>query len=124
MQDDAHIFCTPEQIGDEVASVLSMIADVYGVFGFQYKLSLSTRPQKYLGELEVWNLAEESLHAALKATNKPFSLSEGDGAFYGPKIDITVEDALGRSHQTATVQLDFQLPVNEKEKKFYFFFPI
>jgi threonyl-tRNA synthetase len=110
-QDDAHIFCMPEQLQSEMAGCLDFLKTVYGVFGFTFHLKLSTRPEKYLGDLETWNLAEKKLEEALIAFGYPFELNEGDGAFYGPKIDITIKDALGRKHQCATIQLDFQLPV-------------
>ncbi|KAI8054687.1 hypothetical protein BDF22DRAFT_680497 [Syncephalis plumigaleata] len=95
-QDDAHLFCTPDQ--------------VYGVFGFRFHLKLSTRPDNFLGEIETWDKAEKMLGAAMDAFGEPWSVDPGDGAFYGPKIDITIADALNRKHQCATFQLDFQLP--------------
>ncbi|XP_014215026.1 threonine--tRNA ligase, cytoplasmic isoform X2 [Copidosoma floridanum] len=110
-QDDAHIFCTHEQIKDEILGALEFLDHVYSVFGFTFNLCLSTRPEKYLGELEVWNDAEKALSDSLDAFGKPWTLNPGDGAFYGPKIDITIMDALKRSHQCATIQLDFQLPI-------------
>eukprot|EP01025_Chloroclados_australasicus_P039895 TRINITY_DN4154_c0_g1_i3.p1 TRINITY_DN4154_c0_g1~~TRINITY_DN4154_c0_g1_i3.p1 ORF type:complete len:731 (+),score=93.00 TRINITY_DN4154_c0_g1_i3:222-2414(+) len=110
-QDDAHIFCRPDQVMQEVSSFLKMLSEVYGIFGLEYTLALSTRPEGYLGELELWNKAEESLQEALKVSGKDYKLDPGEGAFYGPKIDITVFDALGRKFQCATVQLDFQLPI-------------
>ncbi|KAI9217652.1 hypothetical protein BC828DRAFT_351277 [Blastocladiella britannica] len=109
-QDDAHIFCMPEQIEAEMVSCLEFLQEIYGIFGFTFTLKLSTRPENYLGEIEVWNAAEAKLEAALNASGYDWSLSPGDGAFYGPKIDITIKDALRRSHQCATIQLDFQLP--------------
>lgn len=110
-QDDAHIFCRPEQVGSEIKSFLRMLGEVYAVFGLDYKMALSTRPEGYLGELEVWDQAERALEDALNSTGREWELNPGDGAFYGPKIDITVFDALRRKFQCATVQLDFQLPI-------------
>jgi len=109
-QDDAHIFCREDQVADEVAACLSFIRDVYGVFGFEFKLRLSTRPEKYVGDLELWNNAEAALKSSLQQFGQDFIINEGDGAFYGPKIDVAVTDAHKREHQCATVQLDFQLP--------------
>ncbi|KAF9171230.1 54S ribosomal protein L39, mitochondrial [Mortierella sp. AD011] len=111
-QDDAHIFCTRDQIFQEIRSTLSFVDTVYRTFRFpSYELTLSTRPQSnFLGTLKDWDAAEDSLRQALNQSGLPWSINEGDGAFYGPKIDILVKDALGRRHQTATVQLDFQLP--------------
>lgn len=123
-QDDAHIFITPQQIEDEIALALKIIDEVYQVFGFQYDIELSTRPADYMGELELWNQAEAALENVLTNLGFPFTINEGDGAFYGPKIDIHIKDAIHRSHQCATVQLDFQLPekfdltyVNEQNEK-------
>ncbi|MQL93392.1 hypothetical protein Taro_026027 [Colocasia esculenta] len=109
-QDDAHIFCRENQIKDEVRSVLEFISYAYGVFGFTFELELSTRPEKFLGETETWERAEAALSEALSEFGKPWQINEGDGAFYGPKIDISVFDALKRKFQCATLQLDFQLP--------------
>ncbi|KAF5741053.1 threonine--tRNA ligase mitochondrial [Tripterygium wilfordii] len=109
-QDDAHIFCRESQIKDEVRGVLEFIDYVYRVFGFNYELKLSTRPEKYLGDLATWDKAEAALTEALNEFDKPWQMNEGDGAFYGPKIDISVSDALNRKFQCATLQLDFQLP--------------
>lgn len=109
-QDDAHIFCRESQIKDEVRNALNFIDHVYKIFGFSYELKLSTRPEKYLGNIETWEKAEASLKEALDEFGKPWQLNEGDGAFYGPKIDISVSDALSRKFQCATLQLDFQLP--------------
>lgn len=110
-QDDAHIFCTPDQVGQEIAGVTNMILECYRTFGFdQPDIEVSTRPASYLGELETWNRAEASLMAALDAAGLPYKINHGDGAFYGPKIDFKVRDALRRSWQLGTVQLDFQLP--------------
>nr|CAB3492164.1 unnamed protein product [Digitaria exilis] len=113
-QDDAHIFCRENQIKDEVNSVLEFINYVYEIFGFKYELELSTRPEKYLGDIETWNKAEQQLTEALNEFGKPWKINEGDGAFYGPKIDIGVFDALKRKFQCATLQLDFQLPLRFK----------
>ncbi|KAL0718125.1 hypothetical protein Bca4012_067447 [Brassica carinata] len=109
-QDDAHIFCTEDQVTDEVKAVLEFIDYAYKIFGFTYELKLSTRPEKYLGDLATWDKAENDLKIALDAFGKTWVLNEGDGAFYGPKIDITVSDAMNRKFQCATLQLDFQLP--------------
>ncbi|XP_062898967.1 threonine--tRNA ligase 1, cytoplasmic [Mobula hypostoma] len=110
-QDDAHIFCTMEQIESEIKGCLDFLRAVYDVFGFTLKLELSTRPEKFLGDIEVWNTAEKQLENSLNAFGEKWSLNPGDGAFYGPKIDIKIKDAIGRYHQCATIQLDFQLPI-------------
>ncbi|XP_071503272.1 threonine--tRNA ligase 1, cytoplasmic-like isoform X2 [Diadema antillarum] len=110
-QDDAHIFCPQDQIETEIAGCLDFLKSVYSVFGFTYKLVLSTRPEKFLGEIEVWDNAEKQLARSLDAFGEDWKLNPADGAFYGPKIDITIHDALRRSHQCATIQLDFQLPI-------------
>ncbi|XP_010272819.1 PREDICTED: threonine--tRNA ligase, mitochondrial 1-like [Nelumbo nucifera] len=109
-QDDAHIFCRESQIKDEVRSVLEFISYTYDIFGFTFELELSTRPEKFLGDIETWEKAEAALTEALNEFGKPWQINEGDGAFYGPKIDISVFDALKRKFQCATLQLDFQLP--------------
>jgi threonyl-tRNA synthetase len=113
-QDDAHIFCTVAQIKDEVANVLDMIQTVYGYFGMSFSLKLSTRPESALGDIAVWEKAEalmtEALNEFKEKTGQPWSLNPGDGAFYGPKIDVQVFDAIKRAHQCATVQLDFVQP--------------
>ncbi|EWC43643.1 hypothetical protein DRE_01530 [Drechslerella stenobrocha 248] len=111
-QDDAHIFCRPEQIQEEVTATLAMLDTVYAVFGMtDYKFLLSTRPEsKYVGTEEEWARAEDALKGCLAATGREWTVNAGDGAFYGPKIDVILKDAKGRYHQTATVQLDFQLP--------------
>ncbi|KAG9510946.1 Threonine--tRNA ligase 1, cytoplasmic, partial [Fragariocoptes setiger] len=111
-QDDAHIFCTPDQIKQEIASSIDFIGYIYDIFGFKFNLRLSTRPTNYIGDIELWNKAEEQLREVLNETGKKWELNEGDGAFYGPKIDITITDALRRPHQCATIQLDFQQPIN------------
>ncbi|CCG82579.1 Threonyl-tRNA synthetase [Taphrina deformans PYCC 5710] len=113
-QDDAHIFCMPEQVKDEIRRSFDFMSFVYGVFGFTFKLALSTRPEKFLGEISTWDAAEKQLEEALTefsaTTGSKWEMNPGDGAFYGPKIDITISDALRRSFQCATIQLDFQLP--------------
>lgn len=110
-QDDAHIFCMPSQIEQEMANCFDFLQGVYGLFGFTFKLELSTRPEKFLGEIATWDAAEKRLAAALdKFVPGKWELNPGDGAFYGPKIDITISDAMRRHHQCATIQLDFQLP--------------
>uniref|UniRef100_UPI00398F2A6E threonine--tRNA ligase 1, cytoplasmic isoform X1 n=2 Tax=Pristiophorus japonicus TaxID=55135 RepID=UPI00398F2A6E len=110
-QDDAHIFCTMEQIEAEIKGCLDFLRAVYNVFGFTFKLELSTRPEKFLGDIEVWNTAEKQLENSLNEFGEKWTLNPGDGAFYGPKIDIKIKDAIGRYHQCATIQLDFQLPI-------------
>jgi threonyl-tRNA synthetase len=110
-QDDAHIFCRAEQIQEEVLGFLRLMDSVYATFGLSYEANLSTRPEGFLGEVALWDRAEAALTSALNAFGKPWALNPGDGAFYGPKIDITVFDALRRKFQCATVQLDFQLPI-------------
>ncbi|UZJ51194.1 hypothetical protein CBS101457_000514 [Exobasidium rhododendri] len=110
-QDDAHVFCRPDQISEEISNMLIMLQTAYETFGFtKFELVLSTRPDHYLGELEDWNRAEEGLKDALDQSRMKWKLNKGDGAFYGPKIDIRLVDASGKRHQTATIQLDFQLP--------------
>lgn len=112
-QDDAHIFCRQDQITQEVLGSLNFMKHVYDIFGMRYKLELSTRPKKALGEVAIWNSAEASLEEAMNifAGKGNWRVNPGDGAFYGPKIDIKVMDAMDRVHQCATVQLDFQLPI-------------
>uniref|UniRef100_A0A8C1PDV5 threonine--tRNA ligase n=1 Tax=Cyprinus carpio TaxID=7962 RepID=A0A8C1PDV5_CYPCA len=110
-QDDAHIFCTMDQIESEMKGCLDFLRCVYDVFGFSFQLHLSTRPEKFLGDIAVWNQAEKQLENSLNEFGEPWKLNPGDGAFYGPKIDITIKDAIGRYHQCATIQLDFQLPI-------------
>ncbi|KAG8440406.1 hypothetical protein GDO86_006238 [Hymenochirus boettgeri] len=110
-QDDAHIFCTMEQIKEEMNGCLQFLQSVYKVFGFTFQLHLSTRPENYLGETEIWDQAEKQLESSLNDFGEPWKLNPGDGAFYGPKIDINIKDAIGRYHQCATIQLDFQLPI-------------
>ncbi|XP_012721082.2 threonine--tRNA ligase 1, cytoplasmic [Fundulus heteroclitus] len=110
-QDDAHIFCSIDQIEEEIKGCLDFLRTVYDVFGFSFKLNLSTRPEKFLGEPEIWNQAEKQLENSLNEFGEKWVLNPGDGAFYGPKIDIQIKDAIGRYHQCATIQLDFQLPI-------------
>ncbi|KAL2916699.1 threonyl-tRNA synthetase [Polyrhizophydium stewartii] len=109
-QDDAHIFCRIDQLGTEMDGCLDFLQHIYSIFGFTFRLKLSTRPEKYLGSIETWNRAESLLEEALNKFGHPWERNEGDGAFYGPKIDIVISDALRRRHQCATIQLDFQLP--------------
>ena len=113
-QDDTHIFCTQDQITQEIGGLFDFLRTVYGKFGFTFKMKLSTRPEKFLGRIEEWDLAESRLEQALNEFtaqgNAQWEMNPGDGAFYGPKIDITISDALKRDHQCATIQLDFQLP--------------
>ena len=109
-QDDGHIFCTEEQVKDEVKACLAFGFFIYDVFGFQPRLELSTRPEKRVGSDEMWDRAEASLHAALTEEGLEFEVNEGDGAFYGPKIDLHMTDSIGRSWQLGTVQLDYSMP--------------
>ena len=109
-QDDAHIFMLPEQIKDEIKGVVRLIDEVYGRFGFKYRVELSTRPENSMGSDEEWQLAESSLQGALEEINMDFKINAGDGAFYGPKIDFHLEDSIGRTWQCGTIQLDMQLP--------------
>ncbi|SCX77058.1 threonine--tRNA ligase [Desulfoluna spongiiphila] len=109
-QDDAHIFMTPEQIHDEILGVLKLDERIYGTFGLDFHLELSTRPEKSIGSDEQWEKATEGLRSALDAYGKGYVINEGDGAFYGPKIDIHIKDAIGRTWQCGTIQLDMSLP--------------
>lgn len=109
-QDDAHIFMTPEQITDEIKGVVRLIDEVYTLFGFKYHVELSTRPEDSMGSDEDWEMATDGLRKALDELHLPYVVNEGDGAFYGPKIDFHLEDSLGRTWQCGTIQLDFQLP--------------
>lgn len=111
-QDDAHIFCMKSQMNKEIMGAIEFIKHVYGIFGFTFEVKLSTRPLEYMGDIELWNEAEDVLKSVLNESGFEWELNEGDGAFYGPKIDIKLTDSLGRKHQTATIQLDFQLPIN------------
>ena len=111
-QDDAHIFCTHEQIEDEIRRTLNFARMILGIFGFtEMNFYLSTKPEESVGELELWNNATESLRKALEAENLNYQVDEGEGTFYGPKIDIKIKDALGREWQLSTIQFDFNLPV-------------
>jgi len=109
-QDDAHILCTPEQLNDEIKGVISFVNDVMGIFGFDFEMELSTRPEKSIGSDEDWERATNALLGALKDSGRPYEINEGDGAFYGPKIDIKLRDSLDRRWQCATIQCDFTLP--------------
>ncbi len=110
-QDDAHIFLAPEQIKDEIKDVAKLIDQVYSLFGFKYHVELSTRPENSMGSDEDWNMATDALQGALDDLGLPYVVNEGDGAFYGPKIDFHLEDSIGRTWQCGTIQLDFQLPL-------------
>nr|XP_019595496.1 PREDICTED: threonine--tRNA ligase, mitochondrial isoform X1 [Rhinolophus sinicus] len=110
-QDDAHIFCAPDQLEAEIRGCLDFLRSVYAVLGFSFRLALSTRPSGFLGEPCLWDQAEQVLQRALEEFGEPWDLNPGDGAFYGPKIDVRLHDALGRPHQCGTIQLDFQLPL-------------
>ena len=111
-QDDAHIFMKKEQIKDEIVSVIDLISEVYTKFGFKYTVELSTRPDDSMGSDEDWENATNALITALESKGLPYEVNEGDGAFYGPKIDFHLEDSLGRTWQCGTIQLDFQMPLN------------
>jgi threonyl-tRNA synthetase len=109
-QDDAHILCTPEQLDAEIKGVISFVNDVMAIFGFEYEMELSTRPEKSIGSDADWEQATNALLSALKDSGRPYEINEGDGAFYGPKIDIKLRDCLDRRWQCATIQCDFTLP--------------
>jgi len=109
-QDDAHIFCRPDQLHQEISAIMSFVSDVMGIFGFEYELEISTRPAKFIGREEDWERAEGILKAVLDDRSLAYEINEGDGAFYGPKIDVKLKDAIGRKWQCATIQLDFALP--------------
>jgi threonyl-tRNA synthetase len=109
-QDDAHILCTPEQLDGEIKGVISFVSEVMGIFGFDFEMELSTRPEKSIGSDEDWERATKALLGALQDSGRPFEINAGDGAFYGPKIDIKLRDALDRKWQCATIQCDFTLP--------------
>ena len=109
-QDDAHIFMTEDQIESEIIELIDFIDEFYNKFGFEYKIELSTRPEKFIGEISAWNKSEEALKKACKKAKKDFIINEGDGAFYGPKLDFHVRDSLNRTWQCATIQLDMNLP--------------
>lgn len=111
IQDDAHLYCTPDQIRDQVTDTVEMVREVYADFGFDdYHVELSTRPEKYVGTIEMWDKAESDLEAALEHTGLEYVINEGDGAFYGPKIDFHFRDCLGRSWQLGTIQVDYSMP--------------
>ncbi len=109
-QDDAHIFCLPEQIEEEIKGVMNLIDNVYSLFGFEYSIELSTKPENSMGAQELWDMAENALKNVLSDLGREYELNEGDGAFYGPKIDFHIKDCLGREWQCGTIQLDFQMP--------------
>lgn len=109
-QDDAHILCRPDQLNDEIVAIIEFVDDVMKVFGFEYEMELSTRPEKSIGTDEDWEKATQALHNTLKGKGLPFEINEGDGAFYGPKIDVKLKDALNRRWQCATIQVDFAMP--------------
>jgi threonyl-tRNA synthetase len=109
-QDDAHLFCTPGQLHEEIQGILHFVSDVMTIFGFSFDLEISTRPERAFGDLEVWEKATEALRESLEAVGYPYRINEGDGAFYGPKIDVKLRDILQRSWQCATIQCDFFLP--------------
>ena len=109
-QDDAHIFLKADQLEQEVKNILSLVDEMYGTFGLTYHLELSTMPESHIGEISDWEFAENSLKSALEHIGKEYVINEGDGAFYGPKIDIHIKDAIGRTWQCGTIQLDMQLP--------------
>ena len=109
-QDDAHIFMLYHQIREEIRKVIEMVDEVYQTFGFTYSVELSTRPEKAMGEVEMWDMATQSLKDALEELKMPYAINEGDGAFYGPKIDFHLNDSIGRTWQCGTIQLDFQMP--------------
>ena len=109
-QDDAHILCRPDQLNDEICAIIDFVDDVMKIFGFEYEMELSTRPEKSIGSDEDWERATQALLSALKGRNLAFDINEGDGAFYGPKIDVKLKDALNRRWQCATIQVDFAMP--------------
>jgi len=109
-QDDAHILCRPDQLNEEICSIIEFVDDVMKIFGFEYEMELSTRPEKSIGSEEDWERATQALLQALKTKNLPYDVNEGEGAFYGPKIDVKLKDALNRRWQCATIQVDFALP--------------
>ncbi|HHV71184.1 MAG TPA: threonine--tRNA ligase, partial [Clostridia bacterium] len=109
-QDDAHIFMLPSQIKEEILGVIDLIDDFYKTFGFEYHVELSTKPEKAMGSDEIWEMATSALENALQEKGMDYKINEGDGAFYGPKIDFHLQDCLGRTWQCGTIQLDFQMP--------------
>ena len=123
-QDDAHIFCTKAQVKDELKKVLELFTEVYSKFGFEYRVELSTRPEKYVGDLKMWDNAEKIMKEVVKEIKMDYTINEGDGAFYGPKFDFHLKDCIGRTWQCGTCQLDFSMPerfemeyINEKGEK-------
>lgn len=111
-QDDAHVYCLPSQVEEEVFKMIDLADYLYSTFDFKYTVELSTRPDDFMGEIETWNIAEAALKSALEKRGIEYTINEGDGAFYGPKIDFHLEDAIGRTWQCGTIQLDFQMPIN------------
>ena len=109
-QDDAHIFMTPEQMKDEIKGVVSIFDEIYSTFALSYKIELSTMPEDHMGDEATWRMAEATLKAAIEELGKPYEINEGDGAFYGPKLDFHLSDSIGRTWQCGTIQLDFQMP--------------
>ena len=109
-QDDAHIICAPEQLEDEIIGVIALVRDLMALFGFQYRVVISTKPAKAIGSDEAWELATNALIKAVERANLSYTINAGDGAFYGPKIDVKVTDAIGREWQLSTIQCDFTLP--------------
>ena len=111
-QDDAHVYCLPSQVEDEVFKMIDLADYLYSTFDFKYTVELSTRPDDFMGEIETWDIAEAALKSALEKKGIEYTINEGDGAFYGPKIDFHLEDAIGKTWQCGTIQLDFQMPIN------------
>jgi threonyl-tRNA synthetase len=111
-QDDAHVYCTKEQLKDELKRVILLTEKIYKQFGFEYRVELSTKPEKAMGDPKLWDMAEKALAESMEELGKEYKLNPGDGAFYGPKLDFHLKDALGRTWQCGTLQLDFQLPIN------------
>ena len=109
-QDDAHIFCTPDQMKDEIKDIIDFVDEVYSTFGFKYQVELSTKPEKAMGDPKLWEIAENTLKEVLNEMNLDYKILPGEGAFYGPKIDFHLTDCIGRTWQCGTVQLDFQMP--------------
>ena len=109
-QDDAHIFMTPEQMKDEIKGVVSIFDEIYSTFALSYKIELSTMPEDHMGDEATWRMAEATLKAAIEELGKPYEINDGDGAFYGPKLDFHLSDSIGRTWQCGTIQLDFQMP--------------
>ena len=109
-QDDAHIFMTPEQMKDEIKGVVQIFDEIYSTFALSYKIELSTMPEDHMGDEQTWRMAEATLKAAIEELGKPYEINEGDGAFYGPKLDFHLSDSIGRTWQCGTIQLDFQMP--------------